>query len=215
MAMAERDFKKEAIAEETARAAYKLWIKTRIETIRNQVTAHDVLRRHGIDLKYGGRHEQISCPFHGKDTKPSARVYEETARSPSHVWCFVCQEHWDSISLWRKFNAFEGKFTALLRDIEQAYGILVPESPMEHYAQYESEENYELDEVLDLIQICDRRLKKDRVAFDMAGFNKLSVALDRVNYQVQEKKLPLLKAKNVLLSILEKIGAKVRACPAD
>lgn len=214
--MADRDFEKEAVAEDAVRAAYKTWIQTRIETIHRQVTAHDVLRRNGVDLKYGDRHEQISCPFHGVDTKPSARVYPESTRSPSHVWCFVCQEHWDAISLWKKFADHSGSFTGLLRDIEQAYGISVPESPMDHYAEHqEAQADYELEAVLDLIDACNRRLKSVRPAFDMQSFNKLSVALDRVTYQVQERKLALPKAKGVLIKILERTESVLRAAPCS
>jgi len=212
--MSDRNFYKEAQAEDAGRAAYRQWIASRIENIHRIVTAHDVLRRNGVDLKYSDRHEQFSCPFHGRDNKPSARVYGETARGPSHVWCFVCQERWDAISLWRKFNNLDGKFTAVLRDIEQVYGIDVPESPLDHYAEYEGvPEDYILSEVRDLLNTCDNRLKNARSAFDFTSFSKLSVALDRVKYQVDEKKLPLDKAKEVLTSILDKVGARVRACP--
>lgn len=210
-----RDFAKEVRQEDAAQNAIRQWIGARIAAIHMHVTAHDVLRRNGIDLRYSDKEEQFSCPFHGKDTKPSARVYPETARSHSHVWCFVCQQSWDVLSLWRKFNDFTGKFTALLRDIEQTYGIALPESPFEQLADCEAPEDYALDEVKDLLSICDRRLKSARKAFDMQAFFKLSIALDRIRYQVEERTLATPKAKDVLGTILTKIGERVRQCPAD
>lgn len=217
--MPERDFEKEAFREAELESeqqqAYKTWITGRIEAIHRRVTAHDVLRRNGIDLKYGDRVEQFSCPFHGKDNKPSARVYGETNRSPSHVWCFVCQKRWDAIGLWQKFTGFEGRFSSLLRDIEQVYGIEIPESPQEYQSEYKAQDNTAIDEVLKLLDICDSRMTKSKNAFDMTGYYKISVALDRLRYQIDEHLLKPSEAKVVLQTILEKISVKVQACPED
>lgn len=210
-----RDFKKEIVAEEASRAAFKLWVATRIENIHARVSARDVLVRFGTQLKYGSKEEQFSCPFHGQDTKPSARVYEETARGPSAVWCFVCQEYWDAIRLWRKFTEFTGGFTALLREIESEYNIPVPESPMQHYADYQGPDTYALDEVYHLMGICSRRLKSGRKAFDFESFSKVSILLDRLKLQVDEKRLGPAQAKPILEATLDKIGARIRACPED
>jgi hypothetical protein len=212
--MADRNFQKEAATEDAVRAAYKVWIAARIENIHRQVTAFDVLRRHGVNLRSTDRAEQFSCPFHGKDTKPSCRVHPESARGPSHVWCFVCQEYWDCLKLWEKFTDFQGSFTALLREIEQAYGITVPE--MERYEGIDGGEaasNAALEEVLALLEICDRRMTKDKSAFDMEAFFRVSVALDRIRHQINERALALPAAKTTLTTILEKIGTRVRSCP--
>lgn len=42
-----------------------------------------------IDLN--GQEEQLSCPFHGKDNKPSARYYPDT----DTMYCWTCQQSWD------------------------------------------------------------------------------------------------------------------------
>lgn len=42
-----------------------------------------------IDLN--GQEEQLSCPFHGKDNKPSARYYPDT----DSMYCWTCQKSWD------------------------------------------------------------------------------------------------------------------------
>jgi DNA primase len=217
--MPERDFTKEAFQEAELESeqqqAYKTWIAGRIEAIHRRVSAHEVLRRNGVGLKYGGRVEQFSCPFHGQDNKPSARVYGETERSPSHVWCFVCQKRWDAIGLWQKFTGFEGRFSSLLRDIEQTYGIEIPESPQQYQSEHKVQDTTAMDEVLKLLDICDSRMTKSRPAFEMTGYYKLSVALDRVRYQLDERRIKPVEAKAILHTILEKISAKVRACPED
>src|SRR5574343_824433 len=101
-----RDFRREAEQEDSQRKLQRAWIQERVAAIRATVSAYDVLRKFGVKLHHAGenRIEQFSCPFHGKDTKPSARIYPAGPTGPSHAWCFVCQERWDAITLWRKFN---------------------------------------------------------------------------------------------------------------
>ena len=38
--------------------------------------------------------QQISCPFHGSDSKPSARFYPES----NSMYCFTCKKSWDVVS---------------------------------------------------------------------------------------------------------------------
>ncbi len=127
-----RDFSKEAKQDALTQRFRKAWIAQRVEAIKEHVSAHDVLRRGGVNLGKGdNEEEQFSCPFHGQDRRPSARVYPADANNPSHAWCFVCQERWDAITLWRKFNGGEDRhFTQILSEIERAYGLETPELPL-------------------------------------------------------------------------------------
>ncbi len=172
------------------------WMRARIETIHRTVTAHDVLRRNGVILRYTDREEQFSCPFHGRDTKPSARVYADSARGPSHAWCFVCQERWDCIGLWKKFEGFEGPFGRLLRDIERSHGIVPAEGPPPEEA--EAEDDLALAELVKLSGICERRLRGARPLFDMKGYLVLGTVLDRLMTRVEERKTTPEKAKETI-----------------
>lgn len=49
----------------------------------------------------------VRCPFHGTDSTPSFRIYDNNA------WCWGCQEYFDNISLVAKYNDFN-HFKALL-----------------------------------------------------------------------------------------------------
>lgn len=210
-----RNFLEEATREGARRDAFSLWIRARIELIKRAVSAHDVLRRHGIRLKQSSddREEQFSCPFHGSgDATPSARVYPQSTSGPSHAWCYVCQEKgWDAIGLWRKFSGSTVKFTRILAEIERAYGIIPPETssiPDEDF------EDPELVEVNALLDICERRLKGAMPVFDMHSYLVIGSILDRLHYQVDLGTLPLPRAKEVLQQVLDKIGQRVRECPA-
>ena len=206
-------FEQEARREATQQEVFKGWVRARVENIHASVSAHDVLRRQGVTLKQTGseREEQFSCPFHGKDTKPSAKVYPAGARSPSHAWCFVCQERWDVITLWKKFEAFEGKFTRLLSDIEQAFGLLPPDKPLQENEIDDSEQiAFEL-----LLDLCERRLKGAKRAFDMRGYLLAGQILDRVVYRVEKKALTYIEAKKILDKLLVRIALRERIAPED
>jgi hypothetical protein len=205
-----RDFLGEAEREATQSASFRRWVAQRIAAIHDRVSAGDVLARNGVHLKYGGhRPEQLSCPFHGTDNRPSARYFPD-GESPAHIWCYVCKERWDSITLWRKFNQFEGPFTRLLFDIERAFGIDTPEAPTQ-------DEGFEDDgpdaEVLQLMEICERRLRGARASFDLRAFLTVGSILDRLSYRLETQKITVKAAMLTLHRVLDKIGEKERACP--
>jgi len=45
---------------------------------------------------------QISCPFHGKDNRPSARVYPDT----NTFRCFFCSKSWAPVTFWAEANGW-------------------------------------------------------------------------------------------------------------
>lgn len=209
--------------------ATKQWFKQRIEAIHLRVTAYDVLRHNGVELKQSAddRAEQISCPFHGADTDPSCRIYPgEGSDNPSHAWCFVCQEPgWDAIGLWRKFNGGKDNcsFSQALGGLERAFGLETPESlaggsynPAEE--RRKSEEQESLDAFKKLYSITERRLISCKEAYrnldDLQGYLVAGSALDKIRFLVIDTSLwgPE-KGKQILEQLLEKIRAKVESAP--
>lgn len=202
-------FEAEAKREVGRSEAYRQWMRGRLDAIHAAVSAYDVLQANGVRLRFGGtRPEQISCPFHGKDNHPSARYHPE-GTSRAGVWCFVCNERWDAIGLWKQFNAFEGSFGSLLRSIERAYGIEVPEVPAE-VAQEEAKEDEEL---LQLFLVCERRLRQAKRAFTLPSYLTVSSILDKLYYRLEHGQVLLPDAKATLYRVLDKIGQKERECP--
>jgi hypothetical protein len=188
-------------------------MKQRTETIHSKVSAADVLQSNGVRLRYGGsRPEQISCPFHGVDTNPSARYHPEEGDGHSGVWCFVCNARWDAILLWKKFNGFEGSFGSLLRALENAYGIEVPDPPEHSFGDFDSTSNEDM-ELSMLFDACEGRLRKARKAFQMMGFLTLATILERLYFRLEKGLISPLQTKQVLRQILDKIAEKERLCP--
>jgi len=61
--------------------------------INKYVRLGNILRETGY-LRTDMEEEQFSCPFHGKDSKPSARYYRVT----DSCYCFTCHQAWDLYS---------------------------------------------------------------------------------------------------------------------
>jgi len=210
-----RNYQQEAYAEHERGVAIRQWIKERVANIHSNITAADVLGRHGITLhKSGAQEEQFSCPFHGDDAKPSARYYPQNKNGISAVWCFVCREQWDAIRLWQKFNG-EVKFSELLFQIEKAFGLPVPEP--QSSIHIEDEYNPLKDEVASLFEACENRLREEREYFEMEAHLKLGAILDQLHYVSDNEALPLEAIKKNLEQVLNKIGEKVRnkKCQGD
>jgi hypothetical protein len=205
-----RDFQQEALRELAHKESVRAWIQLRIRNIHDRVSAHDVLRRFGVELRYEGSDhtEQFSCPFHGVDRKPSARVYPSDGTGPSGAWCFVCQERWDAISLWRKYTDETRPFTQVLADMEREYGIAVPEAPRGPIKA--SNESELPEDLIRLMRACEGRLRAEKAAFEPKAHLTLGVLLDRVHFQVRTGHIPHKEAEIRLRRILDKIGEKVR-----
>lgn len=200
-------------------AAIKAWYAMRTKTIHDRVTAHDILRRNGVSFRHtGDREEQFSCPFHGKDESPSARVYPSSPRSPSHVWCYVCRERWDAIALWKKYSGGEKSFHRLLSELEKLYNLETPPVPEGAYDKgsvpVSEQEKAEFER---FYVVCEERLKGSREDYarlqDMNGYLVAGSILDKAYYQVGEGTMSPKDGLDVLKRLILKIGERIRGAP--
>jgi len=205
-----------SVREKEKNETFSRWNKQRLDTLRAAVSAHDVLRHFGVSLKSGTStsEEQISCPFHGDDKKPSARVYPEGGSSPSGVYCWTCQKRWDIVSLWKNFHGDETmKFGVALRGLEKAFGIVAPDAPEYDYIEDGVDEAKEekLDEVYQLLHVCENRLKEGKPCFDMRGFLTIGKLLDSLYHALERELITPEDAEKRARLILDKIGEKIRS----
>ncbi len=209
ISVTENPFFRAALAEAEGSEAILQWIQDRAEVVHANIEAHDILRNFGVKLKYGGsgHEEQISCPFHGKDNHPSCRVYPRDARSPSHSWCYTCQEWLDSIGMWRKFRGLD-KYTHALTEIERAYGITPPEPPL---VARKKEAEHTREELEDLYDVTERRLFHARESFSMVQYLTIGSVLDRTKHQMDGGNGSPETVRATLRAVLNKIGEKVRS----
>jgi hypothetical protein len=192
-----------------------LWIRQRADALRNKVSAQDVLRHFGVDLKRGGSDskEQICCPFHG-DKDPSARVYAAEGRSPSGVYCWVCRKRWDIFGLWKEFNGDpEMKFTTVLHGLERAFGLETPEAPDRNGVYLPRGPTEEEQGVLDLLEVCEKRLRMAKSHFELQGYLAVGRLLDILHYQMNNKLTDPEDVETRARMILDKVGEKIRSVP--
>lgn len=202
--------------EKERKDSFSRWTGKRLETLRAAVSAHDVLRYFGATLKAGGSEaeEQISCPFHGDDKKPSARVFPAQGSSPSGVYCWTCQKRWDIVSLWKNFHGDDTmKFTVALRGLEKAFGIIPPDAPEYDYVEEGPDEAREekLDEIYRLLQVCENRLREAKPVFDMRGYLTVGKVLDGLYHSLDHDMLTLEETEKRIRMVLDKIGEKIRS----
>jgi len=200
--------------------ARREWYEARKRQILTAVSAYDILRHNGIDIPgTDDREAQFPCPFHGADNKPSARIFPEDGDKPSHVWCFVCQvPHWDAIGLWRMFNGgYENcKYSEALFGIEKRFS-LERIDPGFHIEKPKPPEDPLLQEFKSLYVSCDNLLLASKDSFkyfnDMKTYLSIGSALDQIRWAVDNKKMPLAKAVDLVKKLLEKVQKIRRSCP--
>lgn len=75
-----------------------------IDRLNEEISIYDLFDLASPRVKYSTRLKpcQISCPFHGKDAHPSARVYPDT----NSFRCFVCSKSWDVVGFWAEVNQY-------------------------------------------------------------------------------------------------------------
>lgn len=198
----------DGLAEQSRRTAIHEWNKRRLANLHAHVSAADVLIRHGVSLQRNGEQpEQISCPFHGNDKKPSAKYFPADGNKHSSVWCFVCHEQWDALTLWKKFNGTE-RFTEILWQLERAFGVTPPEAN----GIPEAEEPYDpmVDEVRQLFEVAERRLREYRDLFALEAHLKLGQILDHTQFYLDSRQITLETAKQRLTALHIKIKSKVK-----
>jgi hypothetical protein len=85
------------------------------ELILSKVDLADVMQHYDVKFAYNPKfadEAQFSCPFHGKDNKPSARYY----RSTQTCYCWVCRKKRDVVSFIKdkKSLSFKGAMAYLI-----------------------------------------------------------------------------------------------------
>lgn len=92
------------------------------EVIKNKITLEKLLLSERY-IRGGMSEEQLSCPFHGKDVKKSARYYKDT----DTMYCWVCKQSWDIFSFIERKEGVS--FKEAIATLVKRYGIDISKVP--------------------------------------------------------------------------------------
>lgn len=75
-----------------------------IERLNEEVSIYSLFDSADPPVKYKTDKKpcQISCPFHGQDSRPSARVYPDT----NSFRCYYCSRSWGPVTFWAQANSW-------------------------------------------------------------------------------------------------------------
>ena len=97
-----------------------------ISKIKEFITIYDLFDQCSPHIQYSTKEKpcQIRCPFHGKDTGPSARVFPET----DSIYCWSCDQSWDVLDFWADINGWEKEDGSLdigraIKDLADKYQL--------------------------------------------------------------------------------------------
>jgi len=99
------------------------------ELILEKVDLSEVMLQYGVKFVFNphrANEVQYKCPFHGHDTKPSARFYRET----KSCWCWKCHKYWDVVEFIKDKENL--KYVSAILYIIKRYNIdtsSIPDAP--------------------------------------------------------------------------------------
>jgi len=133
------------------------------ELVLQKLDLTKVMMGYGVEFIYNplaAQEVQFKCPFHGKDNKPSARLYRETGT----CWCWVCHKKWDVVDFIKDKEGL-GYRSALLFIVDR-YRIdisSIPDTPTLEFVKPKEVS----DNKISLISLKNRILElKGRLALD-------------------------------------------------
>jgi hypothetical protein len=193
--------------DELTKTAYQDWVRRRVEAVQKVYTAYDALTEHGVELPNRHADFQISCPFHGADSRPSGRYYGANANP--HFHCYTCKTHEYGVGLYAKYKSL--KFMQALADLEHRFGIKIPKrpegsgikEPADKGADYVSDAWSDVPRVLELMEKKLGRLRDKVSLIDFVRFCKVvdSIQWDLTrngNQATPEMSKALMKLKEVM-----------------
>jgi hypothetical protein len=99
------------------------------ELIVEKLSLADIMIKYGVQFAYNPHltsEVQFKCPIHGKDTKPSARLYNNTKT----CYCWVCRKAWDVVSFTKEMEKFSfGETLNYLINVYKIDTSSIPDAP--------------------------------------------------------------------------------------
>jgi DNA primase len=175
----------------------------RAVNVRNQISIFHALQFIGVRLIHGHSTQQIICPFHD-DTKPSARVYQDSGK----LFCFTCHKLWDSVSVVMESKQVD--FPKAIEILEEAFKLQSPLENLPLTVRYNVEKKQSTAPGLhQLSSYVEERILAVRKKIGLKKFCKYLTVLDLTAFYFQNKKLTEVDYRDVLKKTLSKLPTDV------
>lgn len=168
------------------------------EAILDVVDLTTVMLSYGVDFVYspqGLPEVQFRCPFHGKDDKPSARLYKET----KSCYCWVCRKKWDVVSFIQEME--QKRYSEVISFIINKYHVDLSRIPDE--PDIASSPDPEISDVNVTLIRFQKNLRELRGRLPFEKYNPLCTALFMIRYY-QKRGMDISESAKNLEDKLEK-----------
>lgn len=168
-------------------------MKNRIQNIKGKLNMTQLLSHLDL-LPYSGASEefQMRCPFHGKDSKPSARIYRDELFK-----CFACGAAYDIISFYSEYKKVGLKDACYL--LEKQFQIHWDYSndetePSVRQRPVRTPTNREIP-ITDLIRITEKQIIERKRELGLEKYAKALYVLDRAEETENASMIQSLRGK--------------------
>lgn len=183
--------------------AKKIHIEKRVREVCKQLHAFHILMEHGIEISDQYTDEQIRCPWHGVDNKPSARYYSDNG---GRFYCHRCKEGHNTVSLFAKFKGY--MFMEALSKLEKRLGIIIEKFNTEFIEEYERSKGWE--DVKRCVNLVESKIKRIRNKCPFYDYVKFCSIVDDVLWEFEKGTtdlnktiVPLVKVSGLIDEIYE------------
>jgi hypothetical protein len=191
-------------------------LRKRADRIKAQVPILSLLVGYGYDVRADGgdREQQFSCDLHGdgNDSKPSSRYYPES----NSIYCWACGRVRDSIGLVQEKEGL--KFKEAVKRLEIRFRL--KPLPYEHEESATQRILREGRDALDVHTTIEDDIRRQRSLIHMVTQDRMlpmarcSIfwdALDKVAYMAEHKGLEVLKARQTIGKMRERLFEELAA----
>ena len=147
-------------------------LKDRVDNIKAYVKVLDLIKDYGLmPYESAGIEFQMKCPFHGKDNKPSAHVYDAGATFK----CFTCHRYYDVVRFFMEKEGVDFKNAMYL--LEKRYNIPKLQNQDLRVLKDEHEKKQQITAEM-LCGAIEKQLLQNKFKYGLEKYAKLFYILD-------------------------------------
>lgn len=176
-------------------------MKNRVKNIKNHVHMTDVLSLLNLLPSSADGDFQMRCPFHGQDSKPSARIYRNELFK-----CFACGVAYDIIGFYSEYKKVNFRDSCYL--LEKQFGVKwdgVEDSPVSRESRPQQTPSIRDLSLADLLRITEKQLIEKKKDLGLEKYAKSFYVLDKAEETENMDMVKTLRSKIGLSDVARRI----------